>query len=50
VSHDSARIGYASSTLEQGVVNHVNALAAALGIAPGVALREQSLVRQSLSP
>ncbi len=50
VSHDSARIGYASSTLEQGVVNHVNALAAALGIAPGVALREQPLVRQSLSP
>ncbi len=50
VSHDSARIGYATSTFEEGIVNHVNALAAALGITPGVALREQSLVRQSLSP
>ncbi len=50
VSHDSARIGYASSTLEDGIVNHVNPLALALGITPGVALREQSLVRENLSP
>lgn len=50
VSHDSARIGHAISTLEDGIVNHVNPLAAALGIVPGVALREQSLVRRSLPP
>jgi uncharacterized protein YunC (DUF1805 family) len=37
VGHDSARIGDAQSTLHDGVVRHVNALARALGIAPGMA-------------
>ncbi|MFZ4481516.1 MAG: hypothetical protein ACOYNZ_16665 [Rhodoferax sp.] len=35
VAHDSARIGEASSTLNDGVVSHVNALARALGVAVG---------------
>lgn len=35
VSHASARIGEAASTLDDGVVSHANALAQALGIAPG---------------
>jgi hypothetical protein len=36
VSHDSARIGEAQSTLNDGVVSHANALAAALGVQPGL--------------
>lgn len=48
VSHDSARIGDAHSTLADGVVSHANALAVALGVVPGVALREQPLIRRSL--
>lgn len=36
VGHDSACIGDARSTLNEGVVRHANALAAALGIAPGM--------------
>ena len=31
VAHDSARIGEAQSTLDEGIVSHVNALAQALG-------------------
>ncbi|MBK9134128.1 MAG: hypothetical protein IPM15_07215 [Betaproteobacteria bacterium] len=40
VAHTSARIGEARSTLEDGIVAHVNAAAAALGARPGVRLRE----------
>lgn len=36
VGHDSACIGDARSTLRDGVVRHTNALARALGIAPGM--------------
>lgn len=35
VSHDSARIGEAASTLDDGVISHCNALARALGATPG---------------
>jgi hypothetical protein len=35
VAHDSARIGDAHSTLNDGIISQVNTLAAALGIAPG---------------
>lgn len=35
VAHTSARIGEARSTLEDGVVSHVNDGAAALGVRPG---------------
>ena len=35
VSHESACIGQARSTLEGGIVNHMNPLAAALGLALG---------------
>jgi hypothetical protein len=35
VSHSSARIGEAQSTLADGVVSHTNALAAALGVQSG---------------
>lgn len=35
VAHSSARIGEAQSTLNSGVVSHVNAQAQALGVAPG---------------
>jgi len=45
VSHDSACIGYARSTLDDGVVSHANALARALGITPGTALRSHHVVR-----
>lgn len=40
VAHTSARIGEAASTLADGVVSHVNALAAAMGIQPGQRCRE----------
>ena len=43
VSHASARIGEARSTLQDGVVSHCNALAAALGIRTGQGV--QSLVQ-----
>ena len=35
VSHDSARIGEAASTLDDGVISHVNPLAQALGVKMG---------------
>ena len=35
VAHDSARIGDAHSTLNDGIISRVNALAAALGITAG---------------
>jgi hypothetical protein len=35
VSHDSARIGEAASTLADGVISHANPLALALGVRPG---------------
>jgi hypothetical protein len=35
VAHASARIGDARSTLDDGIISHANALARALGIAPG---------------
>jgi hypothetical protein len=37
VSHESARIGDARSTLNDGIISHVNAAAVALGIEPGQA-------------
>lgn len=40
VSADSARIGDARSTYEDGVISRVNARAAALGLRPGVSARE----------
>lgn len=44
VSHDSARIGDAADMWENGVVSHVNALAAAMGLKPGE--RVQAAVRR----
>ena len=35
VAHTSARIGHASSTWNEGIISHVNASAAALGLSPG---------------
>ena len=35
VAHDSARIGEAQSTLDEGVISHVNALAQAIGVSVG---------------
>jgi hypothetical protein len=35
VAHDSARIGEARSTHADGIISHVNAHAAALGVQPG---------------
>jgi len=40
VSHDSARIGDAQDAWDHGIVSHVNAGAAALGIAVGQILRD----------
>jgi hypothetical protein len=35
VSHDSARIGEAASTLAEGIISHANPLALALGVRAG---------------
>lgn len=40
VAHSSARIGDARDAWAHGVVSHVNAAAAALGLAPGQRLRD----------
>ncbi len=40
VSHASARIGEAQSTLDEGVVSHANAPALRLGARPGLACRQ----------
>jgi hypothetical protein len=40
VSHNSARIGDAASTLDSGVISHVNRRAASLGATPGRVLRD----------
>ena len=39
VAHDSARIGEAASTLDDGVISHANALAQDLGVRVGLACR-----------
>jgi hypothetical protein len=46
VAHDSARIGQARSTWEDGVLSHANEAATALGARPGRPLREW-LLKQS---
>ena len=40
VSHDSARIGEAASTLADGVISHANPLAQALGVRAGQGCRD----------
>ena len=40
VAHSSARIGDAQDTWDSGVVSHANAVAKALGIAPGQPLQD----------
>jgi hypothetical protein len=47
VAAESARIGDARSTYNDGIVSRVNACAAALGIAPGITAREFVLVVRS---
>ena len=41
VAHTSARIGEAQDSWQHGVVSHLNAAAAALGLRIGTSLREQ---------
>ncbi len=43
LSHASCRIGDAADMMARGVVSHANAIAGALGVAPGMACREASL-------
>ena len=40
VSHDSARIGEAASTLADGVISHANPLAVSVGVRPGQRCRD----------
>jgi hypothetical protein len=52
VSHDSARIGEAASTLADGVISHANPLALALGVRPGQRCLEliRGLAQARLTP
>ncbi len=47
VAHDTARIGDAHSTLNDGIISHANALARALGIRPGQRCTEAVALLQS---
>jgi len=47
VAHTSARIGEAASTLQDGMISHVNAFAAQLGAVPGQNC--QALIESMLS-
>lgn len=49
-SHDSARIGDAHDGLQNGVVTHVNAPAAAAGVRVGQAVRDAAEVLGARSP
>jgi len=44
VSHDSACIGQAMSTWKDGVVSHANGCALAMGVRPGVSIRQAAAV------
>ncbi len=48
VAHDSARIGEAQSTLDDGIVSHVNALAQELGVEAGH--RCQAVICRLIAP
>ena len=48
VEHTSARIGDARSTFTDGIINHVNTQAAALGVAPGQSCREAASAVQTI--
>ncbi|MCK7491795.1 MAG: hypothetical protein MZW92_09125 [Comamonadaceae bacterium] len=51
VAHDSARIGEAESTLDDGVISHVNLLAQALGAGrPALPGSRGSVARASVTP
>lgn len=51
VAHTSARIGAAQSTLEEGVISHLNAQAHALGVRVGHTCKQTlACVQEHLSP
>ena len=47
VGHLTARIGEARSTLDDGIISHANALAAALGVVAGQSCREALTIVQA---
>ncbi len=49
-SHASCRIGDAGDMIARGVVSHANALARALGVAPGMACRDAGLILIAARP
>ena len=49
VSHDSARIGDAQSSLADGIISHLNAAAAAWGLSAGQPCREAISGLQNIS-
>jgi hypothetical protein len=49
VSHESARIGDAQSTLADGIISHLNERAAALGLVTGQACRDAISALQDTS-
>ncbi|HYC66053.1 MAG TPA: hypothetical protein VEC14_15090 [Reyranellaceae bacterium] len=50
VGHDSARIGDARSTLDDGIITRANAAAGALGIAPGQRCRDAIAAAGPIEP
>ena len=46
VGHDTARIGDGADMMASGVITYANALAAALGVAPGQSCREAAALLQ----
>ncbi|MGE0258040.1 MAG: hypothetical protein AB7T18_04725 [Alphaproteobacteria bacterium] len=50
VGHESARIGDGADTMASGIITHANALAAALGVAPGQSCRDAAALLQRAQP
>jgi hypothetical protein len=50
IGHDTARIGDGADMLTRGVITHANALAAALGVRPGLPCAEAAVLLQRARP
>src|SRR5258707_1637277 len=50
IGHDTARIGDGAHMLARGVITHANALAAALGVRPGLPCAEAAALLQRAQP
>src|SRR5258708_2248433 len=50
IGHDTARIGDGADMLARGAITHANALAAAVGVCPGMTCRDAAAALQRAAP